>query len=138
MLTAPWGFSGTGIYTAFHLTTSEPVSAYDIFPYGGGQSAMTSATLLLPTSAWDTNYVAVTAYGPGPIDQPFIELVAQEDNTSITINPTATATFPLATAATGGPYGAPGQAARTRNPAPTMGWGSKRSNRPTVAAGTKT
>ncbi len=80
---------GTSIGSAFHITASAPVAAYDIFPYGGGQSAMTSATLLLPTSAWDTNYIAVTAFGPGPLDQPFVEIVAQEDGTSVTINPTA-------------------------------------------------
>jgi hypothetical protein len=73
------------------------VVAYDIFPFGGGQSALTSATLLLPTSAWDTNYVAVTAmsYGLGPIDEPFVEVVAEHDGTQVTINPVA--------AITGGP-----------------------------------
>ena len=51
-------------------STSRPArrsSAYDIFPYGGGQSAATSATLLLPTTAWDTNYIAVDAFGKSPI-----------------------------------------------------------------------
>jgi IgGFc binding protein len=80
---------GTGIGKAFHITSSAPVVAYDIFPYGGGGSAMTSATLLLPTSAWDTNYVAVDAYGSGPVSQPFVEIVAQENDTQVTINPTA-------------------------------------------------
>src|SRR5258706_8942329 len=49
---------GTGYGKAFHITTSAPVVAYDIFPYGGGASAATSATLLIPTSASDVNYVA--------------------------------------------------------------------------------
>lgn len=82
---------GTGIGSAFHVSLTAPVAAYDIFPYGGGQSALTSATLLLPTSAWDTNYVAVTAMGPGlgPISDPFVEIVAQDDGTSVTINPVA-------------------------------------------------
>jgi hypothetical protein len=84
---------GTAIGTAFHIGTSAPVVAYDIFPYGGGQSAVTSATLLLPTSAWDTNYVAVDAFAGGPasvsMGQPFIEFVAQQDGTTITIDPTA-------------------------------------------------
>jgi hypothetical protein len=80
---------GTAMGETFHIVTSAPVVAYDMFPYGGGQSAMTSATLLLPTSAWDTNYIAVDAYGAGPLDQPFIQLVAQQDNTSVTINPSA-------------------------------------------------
>ena len=57
--TADAGVHGTALGTAFHITTTAPVVAYDIFPYGGGNSAVTSATLLLPTSAWDTNYVAV-------------------------------------------------------------------------------
>src|SRR5262249_32948524 len=53
---------GTSLGEAFHITTSAPVVAYDIFPYGGGQSAVTSATLLLPTTSWDTNYIAVDAF----------------------------------------------------------------------------
>jgi hypothetical protein len=80
---------GTSTGHAFHLTASAPVVAYDIFPYGGGASAMTSATMLLPTSAWDTNYVAVDAFGSNPIDAPFVEIVAQSDNTMVTINPTS-------------------------------------------------
>jgi hypothetical protein len=85
---------GTSMGTAFHIKTSGPAAAYDIFPYGGGQSALTSATLLLPTSAWDTNYVAVTAMaqGLGPIDEPFIEVVAVQDGTQVTINPVAAIT----------------------------------------------
>ena len=51
--------------SAFHITTSAAVAAYDIYPYGGGQSALTSATLLLPSTSWDTNYIAVDAYGTG-------------------------------------------------------------------------
>ncbi len=47
--------TGTGRGSAFHIKTSAPVVAYDIYPYGGGASALTSATLLLPTTAWDTN-----------------------------------------------------------------------------------
>jgi len=82
---------GTGLGHAFHIVTSAPAVAYDIFPYGGGQSAATSATLLLPTSAWDTNYVAADAFAASGITpgQPFIEIVAQEDNTTVTVRPTA-------------------------------------------------
>jgi hypothetical protein len=82
---------GSAMGNAFHITTDAPVSAYDILPYGGGRSALTSATLLLPTSAWGTNYVGVDGYrdGVGPLSLPFLEIVAQEDGTSVTINPTA-------------------------------------------------
>jgi hypothetical protein len=84
---------GTSIGQAFHITTTAPVVAYDIFPYGGGQSAATSATLLLPTSAWGKNYVGVNAYRKSqvvPDGNPFLQLVASEDATEIQIKPTAT------------------------------------------------
>jgi hypothetical protein len=82
---------GTGLGHAFHIKTDAPVSAYDILPYGGGRSALTSATLLLPSSAWGTNYVAVDAYREGVpnLSSPFIGIVAQQDGTMVTIKPVA-------------------------------------------------
>jgi IgGFc binding protein len=82
---------GTGIGSAFHIMSTGPVAAYDIYPYGGGKTALTSATLLLPTTSWGTNYVAVTAFGSGEVleDLPFIGIVAEQDGTQVTINPTA-------------------------------------------------
>jgi hypothetical protein len=81
---------GTAIGDAYHVTTSAPVAAYDIYPWGGGPSAVTSATLLLPTSAWDTNYVAVSAWEWQPPGMPFpaLQIVAAQDGTKVTINPT--------------------------------------------------
>jgi len=88
--TADAAVHGTAIGEAFHITTSQPVVAYDIFPYGGGTSAVTSATLLLPTPAWDTNYVAVDAFEKSHVaGQPFVEIAAQRDATTVTIRPTA-------------------------------------------------
>ncbi|MBI5537676.1 MAG: IgGFc-binding protein [Deltaproteobacteria bacterium] len=81
---------GTGRGSAFHITSSAPVVAYDIFPYGGGQVAATSATLLLPTTAWGTNYIAVDAFRKSqlvPQAQPSIDIVASEDGTTVTISP---------------------------------------------------
>jgi hypothetical protein len=80
--------------TAFHITTSAPVVAYDIFPYGGGSAALTSATLLLPTSAWATNYIAVNAYpqsvvAAGAGAAPSLDIVASQDSTMVTILPIA-------------------------------------------------
>jgi len=83
---------GTGIGSAFHITTDAPVVAYDMYPYGGGRTAVPSATLLLPTSAWDKNYVAVDAYRANELalgSQPWVDFVAMSDGTTITINPTA-------------------------------------------------
>ncbi|HEV7554491.1 MAG TPA: IgGFc-binding protein [Kofleriaceae bacterium] len=90
--TADAAVHGTGFGKAFHITTSAPVVAYDIYPYGGGTSAVTGATLLLPTSAWDTNYVAVDAYKVSDLSSggaPFVEIVGQQDSTSVSIRPTA-------------------------------------------------
>lgn len=78
---------GTGLGKAFHITTTAAVAAYDIYPYGGGQSALTSATLLLPSTSWDTNYVAVDAYGSGPGTGGVVQIVGQADGTTVTISP---------------------------------------------------
>jgi hypothetical protein len=84
---------GTGLGAAFHLTTSAPVVAYDIFPYGGARSTISSATLLLPVSAWDVNYVFSTGfpgqlYGGHKMDGTS-DLVAAEDDTTVTVVPTS-------------------------------------------------
>lgn len=69
---------GTGVADAFHITTSLPVVAYDLYPYGGGNSAVTSATLLLPTPVWDVNYVATTAYWNPMVDGAWLGFAATE------------------------------------------------------------
>ncbi len=83
------GILGTGRGHAFHITTDRPVVAYQILPYGGGSSAATSATLLLPTSVWDTNYVAINAYAASQIAPayPSLDILAYQDNTTVTILP---------------------------------------------------
>jgi hypothetical protein len=78
--------TGTGYNKAFHIRTSAPVVAYDIFPYGAGDAAVTSATLLLPTSVWGTNYVGIV---PAPSGTTWLSFVAQEDGTEVTFNPAA-------------------------------------------------
>jgi hypothetical protein len=106
---------GTGVGHAFHITTSEPVVAYDIFPYGGAPTKATSATLLFPTSAWDTNYVAVDGFKKsdlvfeGITGQPFVQMVAAENDTRITIKPTS------AIVGGGGVAGTPVGVAQTYN-----------------------
>ena len=91
-LDAEGGVLGTGRGAAFHITTDRPVVAYSILPYGGGPSAATSASLLLPTSAWDTNYVAINAYRKStavPQAQPSLAILAYENGTDVTILPKA-------------------------------------------------
>ena len=87
---------GTGTGSAFHIQTNVPVVAYQMLPYGGGQARVTGATLLLPTSAWDTDYVVADAYqAPNPqfISMPragpTTVVIASRDATSVRIKPTA-------------------------------------------------
>lgn len=78
----------TGVYEAFHLETDVPVSAYSIFPYGGAKSYVTAATLLLPTASWGTNYMMMDGLsGLYNLGLPFVQIVAQEDDTVIRIKP---------------------------------------------------
>ncbi len=81
---------GTGYGKAFRISTDQPVAAYQMLPYGGGSVAATSATLLLPTSVWDINYIAINAYqksqAVGPAN-PLFSVVAAEDGTEVTLDP---------------------------------------------------
>jgi hypothetical protein len=85
------GVTDTGVGMSFHLTSDVPVVAYQIVPYGGGQAGVTSATLLLPTSSWDTNYIAINAYASSEPaiskGNPSLDIVAYKDNTEVTILP---------------------------------------------------
>jgi hypothetical protein len=82
---------GTAVGQSFHVTTDVPVAAYQMNPYGGGAAAITGASELIPTSAWDTNYVAVTAapYSSTTMDSPSLNIVAAMDGTQVTILPAA-------------------------------------------------
>lgn len=97
----------TGIGRSFFIRATAPVAAYDIFPYGGGWSAITSATLLVPTTAWDTNYVGVAPYStpvafpPGPNSFSWLQIVAEQDATDVTISPSVAIEGGTGVAATG-------------------------------------
>jgi hypothetical protein len=82
-------FSGTGLGSAFHIQTDVPIVAYQINPYGGGNSEVTGASLLLPTSTWDTDYIAVNGYSVlsgGAQYDPSLNIVAQEPGTTVTVS----------------------------------------------------
>ena len=83
--------SGTGIADSFRIKTDVPVVAYQINPYGGGSVAVTAASLLLPTSVWDTNYVAVNV-SAASAGNPSMNIVAREDGTQVTLTPNAAVT----------------------------------------------
>jgi IgGFc binding protein len=83
------GIKDTAMSVAYHISTSAPVVAYDIFPYGGGGAAVTSASLLLPTSAWKQGYVGVQPWaGSDVFGHPTLGVIAQADSTDVTITPT--------------------------------------------------
>ncbi len=85
--TAVWNNTAiTGRGEAFHVTTDVPVNGYDVIPYGGARSYLPSAELLLPTTAWGTNYI--TATPPASTGQHWGQIVAAKDNTQVTILPT--------------------------------------------------
>lgn len=81
---------GTGKGAAIHVTTTAPVVAYQMLPYGGGSAAVTGATLLLPSNVYGNNYIAVGGYD-GTMQHgwaaPSMNIVASEDATTVTILP---------------------------------------------------
>lgn len=76
---------GTGVMPSFEVTTTAPVVAYDIYPYGGALSHVTSASLLIPTSGWGTNYVGVTPASALSSYHPYLQLYGQADGTRVAI-----------------------------------------------------
>jgi len=79
---------GTARGEAFRLRSDAPIAAYQVFPFGGGSAAETSATLLLPTHAYDRDYVAVNAYPEAYHGAPpTMAIVAAEAETTITLTP---------------------------------------------------
>ncbi|NUQ72956.1 MAG: IgGFc-binding protein [Polyangiaceae bacterium] len=64
-LTADAAIHGSGRGSAFRVTLDTPVTAYDILPYGGAQSYLPSASLLLPWATWGTNYYTVAPHPQG-------------------------------------------------------------------------
>jgi len=82
-------FRGTAYGDAFHISATAPVVVYDIYPYGGGSSATTGASLLLPTSSWDKSFVAMTIAATTDLAYPWIGFIAAEDDTHITLKPKA-------------------------------------------------
>lgn len=84
---------GSGYGKAFHVRASAPVIAYDIYPYGGAASYIPSSSLLLPTSAWGTDNLAMDGYATSAAEAsggalPYFQIVAQSNDTHVTLLPT--------------------------------------------------
>jgi len=76
----------SGLGNSFQITSDVPVVSYEINPYGGGSAAVTGASLLLPTSTWDVNYIGVTVT-PFDLYGPSMNIIASKNATSVTITP---------------------------------------------------
>ncbi len=87
--------AGTGVGEAFRIESDVPVVAYQMNPYGGGSVAVTGASLLIPSSAWDTDYIAANAYAYD-LAPPSMNIVAREDDTLVQM-------WPVASVIAGGP-----------------------------------
>ena len=85
-LEMPTQVDSTGKGQAFQITTDRPVVAYDVYPWGGASSFVTSATLLVPTPTWGTNFVTSDAWEPLH-GAPWTQIVASQDNTTVTFVP---------------------------------------------------
>ncbi len=87
---------GTARTKAFSIKTDAPVSAYSIYPYGGASTFYPTATLLLPTSSWSTDYIAINAWPAmratidgvhKVIGYPTLQIVATTDDTEVRLVP---------------------------------------------------
>lgn len=84
---------GSGFGKTFHVRSSAPVVAYDIYPYGGASSFVPSSSLLFPTSAWATDNLAMSGYASDSAGAqqgalPYFQILAQENDTHVKLQPT--------------------------------------------------
>jgi hypothetical protein len=98
--------SSSGLGSAWHVVTDVPVTAYDILPYGGAESYLPSAELLIPTTAWTTNYYGIVPYrGNASAEQgpQWGQVVASQDGTVVKVVPNVT--LPAGTGVVSAPAG---------------------------------
>jgi len=97
--------NGTGLGSSFHLSTNVPVAATTIYPFGGADSYLPTATLLLPVPAWGKEHMIVNAWSVGFTGAASAQIVAAEDDTKVTILPKRA--IQDGSGVRGGPAGAP-------------------------------
>ncbi|AKU94810.1 hypothetical protein AKJ09_01474 [Labilithrix luteola] len=78
---------GSGIGSAFRMSSTSPVSVTSMYPFGGALSYVPSATLLLPVAAWAKENIVVNGWEASVTGYPSAQIVASEDDTEITIVP---------------------------------------------------
>ncbi len=82
------GFVPSDQAQALRVTSSVPIVAYDMLPFGGGHTQLSDASLLIPTAAWDTNYIAVTPSSEADDTFASFSIIASADNTTVIVKPT--------------------------------------------------
>ncbi len=88
--------AATGVGEAFHIVTSVPVTAYDIMGWENesfGKNYLASTELLIPTTAWTTNYLGIVpprGSAKGSQGPQWGQLVAAEDGTTVNVVPNVT------------------------------------------------
>ncbi|OJY16211.1 MAG: hypothetical protein BGO98_40200 [Myxococcales bacterium 68-20] len=78
---------GTDMGNSFRLKTNVPVSVATIFPFGGAESYIPSATLVLPVASWAKEHILVNGWEASEAGRPSAQIVASEDDTEVTIIP---------------------------------------------------
>jgi MYXO-CTERM domain-containing protein len=77
---------GSGMSSAFHITSDVPVTAHQVRPFLGAYSAITGATMLYAVPSWGDNF---TALAPAPAHamgfSPTLSIVAAESDTTVEI-----------------------------------------------------
>ncbi len=77
----------TGIGSSFRLTADVPVALTSMYPFGGAKSYLPSATLVLPVATWEKEHMIVNGWSVSEAGWPFVQIVAAEDATEVTIVP---------------------------------------------------
>jgi hypothetical protein len=81
------GLHSSGVGSAWHVVTSVPVTGYDILPYGGAVSYFPSAELLIPSTAWGSNYYGIVPYRSKQSTEQWGQIVAAQDHTIVKVLP---------------------------------------------------
>ena len=83
---ADFGLFEAGISDAFRLESDAPVGVTWLYPYGGADTMYTTATLVLPVSAWAKDHIVVNGWeAVSSNGRPVTQIFASEDDTEVTI-----------------------------------------------------
>ncbi|OJY23777.1 MAG: hypothetical protein BGO98_17695 [Myxococcales bacterium 68-20] len=76
----------TGIGSSFRLSATKPVSLVAMYPFGGANSHLPTASLILPVVTWGKEHLVVNPWEPN-VGLPITQIVASEEDTHVTVIP---------------------------------------------------